>query len=56
MSEPTTNDFTRKEIAVAAGQLATALRRFIGDADQFLSTFARYDLNHAASQLEDLAE
>jgi hypothetical protein len=56
MSEPKTTEFTREEVNVAASRLAKNLRRFMDEADQFVSLLRRYDLTSAAITLEEMAD
>ena len=55
-SDKTTEGFTRKEVNVAAKRLAGCLRRFMEEADQYVSLARRYDLTSAALALEELAD
>lgn len=56
MSDEPASEFTRKEVNVAAARLATYLRMFMVDADQFISLARRYDLTSAVLELEALAD
>lgn len=49
-------EFTRKEVNVSAARLAVSLRRFMEEADQFVSLARRYDLTSAALSLEEIAD
>lgn len=52
----TTDQFTRKEVNVAAARLAENLRRFMAEGDQFISLSRRFALTTAALELEALAD
>jgi hypothetical protein len=49
-------EFSRRECNVAAARLANNLRRFMADAEQYLSSARRCELAVAAIRLEDMAD